>query len=181
MVNSYDSIRFRNVISKRYRFYYEDMGKVMEEFINDIVKKNISLKGPVFYSLNNVPMDKMMNVELFMPVIQDKVEIDDDMFFHSYFSIENMISVYMYANFEQNTEIAYRMLLDYIDENNLKQATPIFHVLSGDKTMQYAFIKVGVTDKKEEKQVEQQNHMKKDDLSLNEIVEGINSNYDAFK
>lgn len=68
MINPNDSIRFTNVVSKQYRFYYEDMDKVIKEFLGDIDKKGAVVEGPLFYSLNNIPMDKMMNVELFMPI-----------------------------------------------------------------------------------------------------------------
>lgn len=156
MINPNDSIRFTNVISKKYHFYYEDMDKAIKEFLNNIDRKGAIIKGPLFYSLNNIPMDKMMDVELFMPIEQDKLEIDKDMCFYSYFSIENMVSIYIYANFEKNAEIAYAALLNYIDENKLKQITPIFHVLSGDQTMQYVIIKIGtISDEKGEKGVQE--------------------------
>lgn len=154
MINPNDSIKFTNVVSKKYRFYYEDMDKVLKEFLNDIDRRGAIIKGPLFYSFNNIPMDKNMDVELFMPIEEDKFQIDKDMCFYSYFSIENMVSIYMYANFEKNTEIAYAALLNYIDENKLKQVTPIFHVILGDETMRYAAIKIGtISDEKYEKSV----------------------------
>jgi len=181
MINPSDSIKFRNVISKRYRFYYKDMEEVMEQFLNDIDRKKATVKGPLFYSLNNVPMDKIMNVEFFMPIEEEKIEIDEDMFFQSYFSIENMVSISMYDNFETNTEIAYRVLLDYIDDNKLKQVTPIFHVISGDRTMQYVFIKMGVTQEKKEEQSEYKLFKGRKDSEYNEVKRSTNSNFTAFK
>jgi hypothetical protein len=146
MVNPNDSIRFTNVISRKYRFHYNDMQKALEDFINDVMKLNVILKGPLFYSINNVPIDELLNVEFFTSVKNDKVSLMEDMSFHSYFSIENMISYCLFSNFESNTEVAYRILIDYMEQNNLKQVTPIFHVLSGNHTMQYAFIKIGVSN-----------------------------------
>lgn len=144
MVNPNDSIRYTNVISRKYSFHYDDMELGMKDFINDIMKHNVSLKGPLFYSINNIPMDKIINVEFFMPIKEDKVTLMEDMSFHSYFSIENMISYSLYSNFETDTELVYRILIDYMKENKLNQVTPIFHVISGDRTLQYAFIKIGV-------------------------------------
>lgn len=143
MINPNDSIRLTNVVSRKYRFYYEDMEEVIKEFLDNIYKKGAVVKGPLFYSLNNIPMDKIMDVELFMPIEQDKFEIDNGVCFHSYFSIENMVSIYICDNFEKNTEIAYAALLNYIAENKLKQVTPIFHVALGDETMRYVAIKIG--------------------------------------
>lgn len=88
-----------------------------------------------------------MNVEFFMPVREDYVDTKDIMEFHSYFSIENMISHSIYDKVEQNTELVYRLLLDYIEENELQQVTPIFHVMSGDRSFPYIFIKIGVSEK----------------------------------
>lgn len=181
MINPNDSIRFTNVVSKQYRFYYEDMDKVIKEFLGDIDKKGAVVEGPLFYSLNNIPMDKMMNVELFMPIEQDKFEIDKDMCFHSYFSIENMVSIYMYANFEKNTEIAYAALLNYIDENKLKQVTPIFHILSGDQTMQYVVIKIGVISDEEDEKSVQESLTDIKNLKIKEIDKNKIDNASAFR
>jgi len=121
------------------------MNEVMESFINDIIKVNATVKGPMFYSINNVPMDEMVNAEFFMPVQEDKVEIVEDMSFHSYFNIENMITFCLYDQFEKTTEVGYSILLQYIQQNQLRQVTPIFHVFSGDHSLQYVFLKIGVT------------------------------------
>lgn len=156
MINPNDSIRFTNVVSKRYRFNYRDMDKAMVEFRNEIDKRGVSAKGPLFYSLNNVPTDKMMNVEFFMPIEQHRFETDEDIYFHSYFGVDNMISISVYANFEKNTQIAYAALLNFINENKLKQVTPIFHVILGNETMEYVVIKVGVISIEENENSESQ-------------------------
>jgi hypothetical protein len=152
MVNVNDSIRYKNVIARKYRFHYSSMEEVTTEFINDIVKLGATIKGPLFYSINNVPMDEVLNAEFFMPIEEDYIEVMEDMNFHSYFSIEDMIAYCVYTNFEQNTEIAYSILLSYIEQNHLQQVTPIFHILSGDKSLQYIFIKIGVISNVEEVQ-----------------------------
>lgn len=181
MINPNDSIRFKNVVSKKYSFYYEDMDKAIEEFLDNICEKGAVAKGPLFYSLNNIPMDKMMNVEFFMPIEQDKFEVDNGVYFHSYFSIENMVSIYICDNFEKNTEVAYAALLNYIDENKLKQVTPIFHVILGDETMRYAAIKIGtISDEKDEKSVQElSTDIKK--LKIKEMDENKIDNASVFK
>lgn len=121
MINNQDSIRYRNVLSRKYRFHYSDMNKAIEDFMEKLSELKATGKGPFFYSLNNVPMDEIMNVEFFMPVREDYVDTKDIMEFHSYFSIENMISHSIYDKVEQNTELVYRLLLDYIEENELQR------------------------------------------------------------
>lgn len=146
MVNPNDSIRFRNVISKRYKLYNKDIAEVMEAFLTEVSKININIKGPLFYSINDVPNNDIMEMEFFIPIKEDKAEVYDDMDFHSYFSIENMISESIFHDFEKNTEITYTILNEYLKQNKLIQVTPIFHVISGDQTLQYAFIKIGVSE-----------------------------------
>jgi len=146
-----DSIRYTNVISKGYYFHYKDMNQIMEQFASEIVEVNATVKGPLFYSINNVPMDEMIYAELFMPVYEDKVELKEDMYYHSYYNIENMITIGIHEQFETTTEVAYATLMHYMETNQLKQITPIFHIMSGDTSMQYVFIKIGVFPIQEEK------------------------------
>lgn len=150
MIDSNDSIRYTNVVSKRCRFHYKDIDEVIKSFLEELVNQKLTVKGPLFYSINNVPMDEIVDGELFMPIQEDDMELKEDMNFHSYFSIEGMISICINTQFERLTEVAYRVLLDYIEDNKLSQATPIFHIISGDRSLQYVFIKIGVYKKPNE-------------------------------
>lgn len=143
MINPLDSIRYQNVISRKYRFHFSEMEGAMQDFLQDISILDVTLRGPMFYSLNNVPMDEIMNVEFFMPVENNYVEVMEDMQFHSYFSVEDMVSICLFENFEQDTEVGYAMILKYLEENGFEQATPMFHIFSGDETLQYVFLKMG--------------------------------------
>ena len=143
MINPNDTIRHTNVVARKYRFHYKDFDENLTDFMNDIVAQNLTIKGPLFYSINNVPMDEIMNVEFFMPIHEDRVEGMENTYFHSYFNIENMISICVHTNVEVNTEVGYRLLLDYMETKHLQQVTPVFHILSGDRTFQYVFIKMG--------------------------------------
>lgn len=145
MVNASDSIRFTNVISRKYRFHYKEMNDWLEGFMKDIIQQNVTIKGPLFYSIQNVPMDEMVHAEFFMPVEEDSLTLREGMYFHSYFSIEDMISVCVFKDFEKNIEVAYKVLLDYIEHNEWHQVTPIFHVISGDQSLPYLFVKIGVS------------------------------------
>lgn len=144
MINPADSIRYTNVLSRKYRFHYKDMYEAMEDFLKDIGSLQVDVNGPLFYSLNNVPLDEVMNVEFFIPVVQSNLPNVDDMLFHSYFSIENMVSLNVVDHLETNTEIAYKLLFEYMEEKKKTQVTPIFHILSGDDSLQYMAIKIGV-------------------------------------
>lgn len=144
MVTENDRLQYRNVLSRKYQFYYKDFEQNLTDFMKDIEKLNVTIKGPLFYSLNNVPMDEVMNVEFFLPVEEHFVHAPKDMTFHSYFSIDQMISTVDLTSYEASTEVAYAKLLHYIEQKQLTQTTPIFHVLAGDQSLQYVLIKIGV-------------------------------------
>ena len=144
MINPHDYIRYKNVISRRYQFHYDEMNQVMADFEKDVRKLNVTLNGPLFYSINNVPMDEILLAEFFMPIEEEQIEVMDDMYFHSYFSIEDMVSLSIFDQFETKTEMAYAALFQYIEENDARQVTPIFHTVLGDETFPYMFIKIGI-------------------------------------
>ncbi|WP_186577125.1 DUF5085 family protein [Aquibacillus kalidii] len=146
MINSSDSIKYKNVISKKYTFHFKDMEQKLKEFINEIDQLQLKVKGPLFYSLNNVPRDEVMHAEFFMPVINENVQVNEQMYFHSYYSIDHMISTIVYNDVEKVTEEAYASLFHYMEQNKLYQVTPIFHILSGDESLPYSFIKIGVVN-----------------------------------
>ncbi|WP_186580059.1 hypothetical protein [Aquibacillus kalidii] len=45
-----------------------------------------------------------------------------------------MISICLFGDLEKDTEVGFRLLIDYMDEQNLKQVTPMFPVVSGDES-----------------------------------------------
>ncbi|MFS0864996.1 DUF5085 family protein [Fredinandcohnia sp. 179-A 10B2 NHS] len=146
MINPYDSIRYSNVLSSGYRCHYKDLNQTVETFLNKVIKQEATPKGPLFYSLTNVPKDEIVQGILYMPIEESYIESSGDLYFHSYFSIEDMISLCIHTDIERNTEVAYHMLLTHIEEVQLRPATPFFHVVSGDDTFQYVFIKIGVAE-----------------------------------
>ncbi|MDS0525609.1 DUF5085 family protein [Clostridium sp. SHJSY1] len=150
-INSEDNLRFSNVVSKKVNFHYKNMEEEINNFLMSISDKNLKAKGPFYYSINSLPMSENVEGEFFMPIYEDHIYDLYDLEFHSYYSIENMISTCIYEDIEENTELAYYNLLTYINENNLFQITPIFHIVSGDSSMQYVFIKIGVVERESEK------------------------------
>lgn len=145
MINTHDYIRLTNIISKKYYFNYKDFENVMKEFLNNINTLKLNINGFPFYSINMFPtVNENVSMEFFISVKESYVEVPKDMAFHSYFSIENMISTNVFNDYEKNSEEVYLKLESFIEENKLEQTTPFFNVISGDETLQYAFLKVGV-------------------------------------
>lgn len=143
-INSNDFIKKSNVVSKQYVFNYKDIEKVIVDFCNTIKRNNLTPKGLCFYSIYNVPLDENMVTEFYMEVEEKIIYELDDLKYQSYFSIDNMISTCIYGDFYTKTEEAYYSLIKYMEKNQLIQSTPIFNVISGDRDLQYTFIKVGV-------------------------------------
>ncbi len=144
MINPHDSIRCMNVLSRMYQFHYLDMSDVMKDFIEDATQLG-TYRGPMFYALHNIPQDEVMLGEFFLPLEEPVADAGDELTFHSYYSIENLLGISILGQFETNTEVAYRLLIDYMTEHNLRQNTPFYHIFNVDDTMQQVSIKVGGT------------------------------------
>lgn len=85
MIIEGQSIAYTNVVSKEYYFHYEDMEEAIEHFMSEIATENLTVKGPMFYALKNIPSDENMYVELFMPVNEDKIPASETLQFRSYY------------------------------------------------------------------------------------------------
>lgn len=144
MIIENDSIELRNVVSRRYSLHYSQFPKAMEDFYRLLEEKKLTPTGTLFYSLNNVPVDEQMAIEVFATVEEKYVLEDDDLFFRSYFTVKDMIMTYYFGNVEKLTELAYAELIQFIEENDLEMASPIFHFFKGDRDFHYVELRVGV-------------------------------------
>ncbi|MDN4525896.1 DUF5085 family protein [Fictibacillus fluitans] len=144
MIAEDQSIAYTNVVSKEYFFHYSEMELVIEDFISEIGEANLSIKGPMFYALKNIPKDENMYIELFMPVHEDKIPATESLMYRSYYYVDDMLMKRFTGNYETLTEFVYAELLQYIVDNNLNLASPIYHVFGGDESIQYVDVKVSV-------------------------------------
>ncbi len=142
-----DQIQYENVISKRYQFHYKDFEDKMVEFLNDILKLKLYPNGKIFYCLNNVPLDEIMMIEFFLPIKGEPLQLNKDMRFHSYFSVENMMSLRVTGDINSKMEEAYSAILELMKVENLTQITPIFHIIDKIDNTGFLTIKVGYTQK----------------------------------
>ena len=137
----------KNVIEKSYQFHYSEMEKAMQDFLNGLDQLNVTIVGPFMYTLRNVPKDEMMECDFLMPIMENRLNQTTDVLFHSYYEVYDMFSLAISGDFNKETELAYAELLINIKENNLKQVTPFYHVISSDDSLKYMIIKVGVSRK----------------------------------
>lgn len=140
MVRIDDSIRYENVVTKTAYFHYSEMEKELQAFISAINETGAQIKGPLTYALYNVPRDENMLVEFIMPVFDNDVK-SADLEFHSYYSVEDMASTYVFNNYDVQMEYAYALLLQFLEQHELENSTPIFHVV--DQDGKYVKVMVG--------------------------------------
>lgn len=126
-IGAEESLNFQNVVSKRVKFHYSEMEKYYQDFVSDIVAGGYNLKGPYFYSLNNVPMDEIVDIEMFFPIIENTF-VRSGYQFSSYFEVDQMIKTIIVGDFDVDTEQAYAELLATLEFNDLDIATPFYHV-----------------------------------------------------
>lgn len=144
MVVEYETIMYKNVVWHTYEIHYSQFQRALEDFNDKLVRANLTVTGPLFYALNNIPLDEIMWIDIYMPVEQSYVPKDMDLHFQSYFYIDQMLMTRVKGNFEVNTEFAYQKLLQYAIDNEYKVVSPIFHVMRGDDEMQWVELKAKV-------------------------------------
>ncbi len=139
-----EKIAFQNVVSQRKKFHYKKMGEEFQNFVSSIVDSGYTLKGPYFYSLNNTPMDEIVDIEMFFPIYEktfDTYKFPQSSY-NSYFEIGPVFKNIVVGNFEKNTEQIYAELIATLEINDLEINTPFFHVLSEDGS-NYTYIYLG--------------------------------------
>ncbi|MGO4592448.1 DUF5085 family protein [Leifsonia sp. 2TAF2] len=141
-------LAYQNVVSSRLKFHYTEMGEHFDRFAARIAAKGHSPKGPLFYSLNNVPLDEIVDIEMFLPVQEETFAAEDGLRFHSYFEVFPLLTGVVRGNFETQTERVYAELLATLEANSLEINSPFFHVVHKDSSP-YALVFVGYRDASE--------------------------------
>ncbi|QIM16230.1 DUF5085 family protein [Leucobacter insecticola] len=127
-----ERLAFQNVVSYRAKFPYEEFGARLEEFLSNVVACGGTLRGPMMYSLNNVPLDEVTDIEFFMPVNETSLEVRGGMRFRTYLQITDLARSVVVGDFERNTEAVYVLLVASLKEAGLEINAPFFHVPARD-------------------------------------------------
>ena len=123
-----NKIAFQNVVRQRLSFHYSEMEEHLEQFIKGIVEAGYQFKGPFFYSLNNVPLNEVIEIELFMPISNDVFSLKGYNF-STYFEISNLLKTIIKGDIKTLTETEYAKLIIALEKNNLEMVTPFYHVV----------------------------------------------------
>ena len=120
------------------------MENFIQKAVSDIALAGLRLKGPIFYSLNNVPFDGIVDIEVFVPLFDNSV-LDklEGYIFSSYWEIQTLLGVALTHDFETLTELAYAQLLTALEEGEKEMRTPFYHILQEAGGQQYLQVLVG--------------------------------------
>jgi hypothetical protein len=124
-----ERIALQNVVSARATFHYREMADRLEDFASSVTSSRYSAKGPLIYSLNNVPLDEMVDVEMFLPVHEASVPEGDGLLFHSYFEVFPLLRGTVVGDFQTQTEHVYARLLATLEAADLDLNSPFYHVV----------------------------------------------------
>ena len=139
-----NKIAFQNVVRQKLSFHYSEMEEHLEKFIKGIVKAGYQLKGPFFYSLNNVPLNEVIEIELFMPISNDLFSLKGYNF-STYFEISNLLKTIIKGDLKTLTEIEYAKLIIALEKNDLEMVTPFYHVVPKNG-LEYLELLVGYSE-----------------------------------
>lgn len=144
MIVENEAIMYKNVVWHSYEIHSSQFEKALNDFNEKLVKANLTIVGPLFYGLKNIPDGEVLAVDIYMPVEQSYVAKDGVLNFQSYFYIDDMVMTRVKGNVEVNTESAFDELLRYTIDKNYTIVSPIFHIIRGDDEIQWVELKVKV-------------------------------------
>ena len=147
MIKTNDSIRYQNVLTQKRKFHYTDMQEALEDFLKKVDESGCKKVGPLCYALHNIPTDEMTEIEFFMPVREYDVQ-SKDLQFNSYYAIEDMLSTYVFGDYELNMEMAYSALVEFMRAAKLESVTPFYHVV--DRERRYIKVMLGYRGEKQD-------------------------------
>lgn len=123
-------IAHRNVASKYYNFFPEEIDKAFSDFQNILENNHYNPDGRIFFSILSDPTSEIMDAKIFLPIVENQFtmreRVKEEFDFHSYFFIKPMIMTRVTENFDELSQVKYWELIDYIKRNDLTQKTPVF-------------------------------------------------------
>ena len=140
-----ERLSFQNVVSHRTKCHYTEMAAQFDEFVSQVKATGSEPVGPLFYSLNNVPMDEMVDIETFLPIRQGTFPRHEDFLFHSYVDVSPLLRGIVKGKFEEQTEAVYTQLLATLEANDLEINSPFYHVFQKDPSP-FVLVYVGYVD-----------------------------------
>lgn len=147
MIFTNHQIAYRNVASKVYRFSPEDIEVAIGDLQSILDSSGYELNGAVFFSIISDPTDEVMTAEIFLPIEESHFvnQTEEAVYFNSYFFIKPMLMTRIMDEFNEQSQVKYWELLDYIKRHDLNQKTPVFIEFKSSRAGQtYVEMSVGI-------------------------------------
>lgn len=152
MICLHDQIRYTNVLSKQYELPYPQMKEKLEEFLAEVKEYHVHQKGPLFYTINQV-QEQIVTAEFYVPIKEETVMNKGDMHFHSYFSVEHMMSMRVRGDITRQVPIAYSAILHLMEAMQVSPVTPPFHIMDTVGEEPFLTIKIGYIENERNERV----------------------------
>jgi Domain of unknown function (DUF5085) len=146
VIVTHKNISFYNVVSKKYRLYPDDMEIAMKDFTQLLSDNGMESKGPFFFTIESPLEREIYEMTFYMPV--NKLVLDGREKFEyevqSYFSVKNLLLTRVLGDFNNQSQLKYVELLNFVREQNLDVITPFFNVVREFQNFKYVDIMLGV-------------------------------------
>lgn len=128
MIGYHQAIHERNVVSCLYQVDLVNLSEVFADFIATIIDSGYTPVGPLFYSINSdLRQTRDMIVEVFIPIEEEKVQLDKCFNFRTYFQLLNLMVTRVAGDSEQEFSKGIELLIEQIIEQELTITTPSFY------------------------------------------------------
>jgi len=147
MITENHQIAYRNVVSKYYNFYPEEIDEALRDFDTILTEHGFNPEGTMLFSILSDPTAEVMTAEIFLPIEESNFnnQTDEQMYFRSYLNIKPMIMTRVMEDYDAQSQIKYWELIDYIKRNGMKQKTAVFVEFKSSHTGRtYVEMSVGV-------------------------------------
>ena len=147
MIVENHQITYRNVASKLYNFLPEEIDIALKDFDMILTSNDYHPTGTIFFTIISDPTSEVMTAELFLPIMENYFSLPKEkkVNFRSYFAVDNLLMTRVTDNFDEQSQVKYRELFDYMKQHSMIQKTPVFVQYRKTKSNQtYAEISLGV-------------------------------------
>jgi hypothetical protein len=121
-------IAYRNVASKLYQFIPEEIELAINDFDKILSECGYHMDGRMFFSILSDPTEEVMIAEIFLPIEENRFKRrpDDEVHFHSYFFVDHMVMTRITEDFNEQSQVKFWELIDYLKKHDMTQRTPVF-------------------------------------------------------
>lgn len=129
MIVQNHQITYRNVASKYYNFLPEEIELAFADFDQTLEKYGFHVEDHLFFAILSDPTAEIMTAEIFRPIEENDFSAmpsSEEIRFRSYFSVNRMITTRIKEQFDEQSQVKFWELVEYIQKHELEQSSPVF-------------------------------------------------------